>query len=88
MFTQAYQKANLAPQNLSRTLEDTGTVTSVLVPWNTCGAYHAGVLGVATLSYAPWALFCLISPLMTLAFAWFRIRIVKTEPESEHMAAA
>ncbi|MDH7943118.1 Na+/H+ antiporter NhaC [Pseudohongiella sp. SYSU M77423] len=88
MFTQAYQQANLAPQNLSRTLEDTGTVTSVLVPWNTCGAYHAGVLGVATLSYAPWALFCLISPLMTLAFAWFRIRIVKTEPESEQMAAA
>ncbi len=77
MFTRAYKERGLAPQNLSRTLEDCGTVTSVLVPWNTCGAFHAGVLGVATLSYAPWALFCLISPFMTLLFAWANIRIVK-----------
>lgn len=77
MFARAYKERGLAPQNLSRTLEDCGTVTSVLVPWNTCGAFHAGVLGVATLSYAPWALFCLISPLMTLLFAWANIRIVK-----------
>jgi NhaC family Na+:H+ antiporter len=76
MFVKAYKDRGLAPQNLSRTLEDCGTVTSVLVPWNTCGAYNAGVLGVATLAYAPWALFCLISPLMTLLFAWGRIRIV------------
>lgn len=75
MFTQSYEKRGLAPQNLSRTLEDTGTVTSVLIPWNTCGAYHASVLGVATLAYAPWAFFCLISPLMTLLFAWGRIKI-------------
>jgi NhaC family Na+:H+ antiporter len=77
MFTRAYKERGLAPQNLSRTLEDCGTVTSVLVPWNTCGAFHAGVLGVATLSYAPWALFCLISPFMTLLFAWANIRIAK-----------
>jgi NhaC family Na+:H+ antiporter len=82
MFTRAYQERNLAPQNLSRTLEDTGTVTSVLVPWNTCGAYHAGVLGVATLAYAPWAFFCLISPLMTLVFAWGRIRIARSNDTS------
>ena len=69
----------MAPQNLSRTLEDTGTVTSVLVPWNTCGAYHASVLGVATLAYAPWAFFCLLSPLMTLIFAWGRIRIARLD---------
>jgi NhaC family Na+:H+ antiporter len=75
MFVKAYKDRGLAPQNLSRTLEDCGTVTSVLVPWNTCGAYNAGVLGVATMAYAPWALFCLISPLMTLLFAWGRIRI-------------
>lgn len=81
MFVNAYRERGLAPQNLSRTLEDTGTVTSVLVPWNTCGAYHAGVLGVATLSYAPWAFFCLISPAMTLFFAWARIRIVRN-PEA------
>ena len=77
MFISAYRDRGLAPQNLSRTLEDCGTVTSVLVPWNTCGAFHAGVLGVATLSYAPWALFCLISPFMTLLFAWAQIRIAK-----------
>ncbi|MGJ8689691.1 MAG: Na+/H+ antiporter NhaC [Gammaproteobacteria bacterium] len=79
MFTNAYKDRGLAPQNLSRTLEDCGTVTSVLVPWNTCGAFHAGVLGVATLSYAPWALFCLISPFMTMFFAWAQIKIAKTE---------
>ena len=80
MFSNAYQQRGLAPQNLSRTLEDTGTVTSVLIPWNTCGAYHASVLGVATLAYAPWAFFCLISPAMTLLFAWARIGIVRTQP--------
>lgn len=79
MFISAYRDRGLAPQNLSRTLEDCGTVTSVLVPWNTCGAFHAGVLGVATLAYAPWALFCLISPFMTLIFAWGQIRIAKLE---------
>jgi len=77
MFADAYRERGLAPQNLSRTLEDTGTVTSVLVPWNTCAAYHASVLGVATLTYAPWAFFCLITPLMTLVFAWGRIRIAR-----------
>lgn len=79
MFSKAYKDRGLAPQNLSRTLEDTGTVTSVLVPWNTCGAYHASVLGVATLAYAPWAFFCLITPLMTLAFAYTRFRIARTD---------
>jgi len=75
MFNRPFAERGLAPQNLSRTLEDSGTVTSVLVPWNTCGAYHATVLGVATLSYAPFAFFCLISPLMTLLFAALDIRI-------------
>ena len=83
MFTKAYQERNLAPQNLSRTLEDTGTVTSVLVPWNTCGAYHATVLGVATFAYLPWAFFCLISPLMTLFFAWAGIKIAKLSDDEE-----
>ena len=81
MFVRAFRERGLASQNLSRTLEDCGTVTSVLVPWNTCGAFHAGVLGVATLSYAPWAFFCLISPLMTLLFAWGNIRIARLQPE-------
>ena len=81
MFVRAFRERGLASQNLSRTLEDCGTVISVLVPWNTCGAFHAGVLGVATLSYAPWAFFCLISPLMTLLFAWGNIRIARLQPE-------
>jgi len=77
MFTETYRKRGLAPENLSRTLEDSGTVTSVLVPWNTCGAYHAGVLGVATLTYLPYVFFSLISPLMTIFFAYAGIKIKK-----------
>jgi len=79
MFAETYKERGLAPQNLSRTLEDTGTVTSVLVPWNTCGAYHASVLGVATMSYAPFAFFCLISPLMTMVAAATQYKMAKIE---------
>lgn len=75
MFAKAYKDKGLAPENLSRTLEDTGTVTSVLVPWNTCGAYQAGTLGVPTLDYLPFAFFNILSPFMTLIFAAFNIKI-------------
>lgn len=75
MFANAYRQKGLAPENLSRSLEDSGTVTSVLVPWNTCGAYQSGVLGVPTLSYLPYAFFNIISPFMTLLFAAFSIKI-------------
>ncbi len=75
MYSQAYRNKGLAPENLSRTLEDSGTVTSVLVPWNTCGAYHSGVLGVDTMHYAGYAIFNWLSPFMTLLFAAFRIKI-------------
>ena len=75
MYAEAFKDRGLAPENLSRTLEDSGTVTSVLFPWNTGGAYNAGVLGVATVAYVPFAFFNLISPLMTLFFAAFKIRI-------------
>ena len=75
MFAKAYEKKGLAPENLSRTLEDSGTVTSVLVPWNTCGAYQSGTLGVDTFDYLPYAFFNLISPVMTLLFAAFNIKI-------------
>ncbi|HAD97882.1 MAG TPA: Na+/H+ antiporter NhaC [Cryomorphaceae bacterium] len=75
MYADAYRKRGLAPENLSRTLEDSGPVTSVLVPWNTCGAYQSGVLGVNTLAYLPFAFFNLLSPLMTLIFAIFNIKI-------------
>ncbi|MCB0456519.1 MAG: Na+/H+ antiporter NhaC [Flavobacteriaceae bacterium] len=75
MYAKAFKEKGLAPENLSRTLEDSGTVTSVLVPWNTCGAYQSGVLGVDTLHYAGYAIFNWLSPFMTLLFAGFRIKI-------------
>jgi NhaC family Na+:H+ antiporter len=75
MFAKAYKDKGLAPENLSRTLEDSGTVTSVLVPWNTCGAYQSGVLGVSVTDYFIYAIFNYISPFMTLFFAAFRIKI-------------
>jgi len=75
MFKKAYEDRGLAPENLSRTLEDSGTVTSVLIPWNTCGAYQSSVLGVDTFSYAGYAIFNYLSPFMTLLFAAFSIKI-------------
>ena len=82
MFADTYKKYNLDPKNLSRTLEDSATVTSVLVPWNTCGATQAGVLGVATLTYLPYCFFNLISPLMTILFAYASIKIAKIKNEN------
>ena len=75
MFEKAYQDRDLAPENLSRTLEDSGTVTSVLIPWNTCGAYQSGVLGVDVSQYFFYAIFNWLSPFMTLFFAAFQIKI-------------
>jgi len=75
MFAKAYEEKGLAPENLSRTLEDSGTVTSVLVPWNTCGAYQSGVLGVSVAEYFIYAIFNYLSPFMTLLFAAFHIKI-------------
>ena len=75
MFSKAYEEKGLAPENLSRTLEDSGTVTSVLVPWNTCGAYQSGVLGVSVADYFIYAIFNYLSPFMTLLFAAFNIKI-------------
>ena len=77
MFSDTYKEKGLAPENLSRTLEDSGTVTSVLVPWNTCGATQSAVLGVATFAYLPFCFFNLISPLMTIAYGYFGIKIKK-----------
>ncbi len=75
MFKNAYQDRGLAPENLSRTLEDSGTVTSVLIPWNTCGAYQSGVLGVSVADYFVYAMFNWLSPITTLVFAAFAIKI-------------
>ena len=75
MYSNFYKEKGLAPENLSRTLEDSGTVTSVLIPWNTCGAYHSSVLGVSTLTYLPYCFFNIISPFMTVLFAYLKIKI-------------
>ncbi len=77
MYADIYRERGLAPENLSRTLEDSGTVTSVLIPWNTCGAYHSSVLGVATLTYLPYCFFNIISPFMTILFAYLNIKITR-----------
>ncbi len=79
MFRDTYKDRGLAPQNLSRTLEDAGTVTSVLIPWNTCGAAQNAVLNVAVIAFAPYCFFNWISPLMTILFAWVGIRIAKLQ---------
>jgi NhaC family Na+:H+ antiporter len=75
MFKNAYEEYDLAPENLSRTLEDSGTVTSALIPWNTCGAYHYGVLGVSVVDYFIYAVFNWLSPIMTLIYAGIGIKI-------------
>ena len=75
MFKKAFEDRGLAPENLSRTLEDSGTVTSVLIPWNTCGAYQSGVLGVGVSEYFVYAIFNWLSPFTTLLFAAFSIKI-------------
>lgn len=75
MFKKAYEEKGLAPENLSRTLEDSGTVTSVLIPWNTCGAYQSSVLGVSVTDYFVYAVFNYVSPITTLIFAAFNIKI-------------
>ena len=75
MFKKAYKDKGLAPENLSRTLEDSGTVTSVLVPWNTCGAFQSSVLGISVADYFLYAFFNWISPFMTLLIAGLSFKI-------------
>jgi len=77
MFAKIYRERRLKPELLSRTLEDSATVTSVLIPWNTCGATQSSVLGVATWTYLPYCFFNIISPFMTVIFAWLNIKIRK-----------
>ncbi len=79
MLKDAYAEQGLAPENLSRTLEDTGTVTSVLIPWNTCGVAQSGILGISTWTYLPYCIFNLVSPIMTLTIAAIGFRIRKME---------
>ena len=76
MFRESFEERGLDARNLSRTLEDAGTVTSVLIPWNTCGAAQMGVLGVAVAAFAPYCFFNIISPFMTMFYAFVGIKIL------------
>jgi NhaC family Na+:H+ antiporter len=89
MFRAEYARRRLHPKNLSRALEDAGTLTSALVPWNTCGAFMAQTLGVATFAYAPFAFFNLINPLISMAygFSGFTIERLDDNLESNEPAA-
>ena len=78
LYEQAYAERGLHPLNLSRGLEDGGTLTSVLIPWNTCGAYMAATLGVATFTYLPWALFNLFSLGFSVLWAVLGVGLVRT----------
>ncbi len=77
MYQLEFERRGLAPESLSRTLEDAGTMTSPLVPWNTCGAFMAASLGVATFDYAPWAFLCLLTPVIAVVYGFFDIRIMR-----------
>ncbi len=82
-YAQAYEERGLAPENLSRAVEDSGTVTANLVPWNSGGAYQAATLGVATIAYAPLAFFCWLSPIVTLLYGYMGWTIWKLEPKQD-----
>lgn len=83
MFRAEYARRRLHPKNLSRALEDAGTLTSALVPWNTCGAFMAQTLGVATFAYAPFAFFNLINPLLSAAYGFSGFTIEKLPAEAD-----
>ncbi len=80
MFAKTYREKGYKPELLSRTLEDAGTVTSVLIPWNTGCATQATVLGVPTLTYLPFAFFNLISPIMSIFIAAINYKIRRFKP--------
>ncbi len=80
MYKEEFARRGLAPVNLSRTLEDGGTITSPLVPWNTCGAYMHGVLNVSPLEYIFYAFFNLINPLLAIIYAYCGVKILKLTP--------
>lgn len=82
-FKPVYEKLHLMPRNLSRTLEDAGTVMNPLVPWSVCGVFIANVLGVSVLSYLPFAVFCYVCLLLTLLFGFTGITL-SLQPEKEN----
>ncbi|MDH3994655.1 MAG: Na+/H+ antiporter NhaC, partial [Gammaproteobacteria bacterium] len=85
MYKDEYERRGLSRLNLSRTLEDSATLTSALIPWNTCGAYMSATLGVATFSYAPFAFFNLLCPLIAIVYGFthFAQKPLESEREEE-----
>jgi Na+:H+ antiporter, NhaC family len=83
MFREEFRRRGLAPQVLSRAVEDSGTVTSVLVPWNTCGAYISGVLGVSTASYLPYCFFNLLSPVLDVLYGFLGFKVPTITPADD-----
>ena len=79
MFRGEFERRGLAPEVLSRAVEDSGTVTSPLVPWNTCGAYMSGVLGVSTASYLPFCFFNLLSPVLDIVYGFLGFKVQRKE---------
>jgi NhaC family Na+:H+ antiporter len=83
MYKDEFKRFSLSRLNLSRTLEDSGTLTSALIPWNTCGAYMSATLGVATLSYAPFAFFNLLCPIIAVIYGYMHFGLKPLEPVAE-----
>ena len=81
MFAEPYKEHKLKSINLSRTLEDSGTLTSALVPWNTCGAYMTGTLGVSTFVYAPFAFFNILCPIIAIIYGFSLIAVPSIDEE-------
>lgn len=81
LFSSTYDDRGLSRENLSRTLEDSATMTSALIPWNTCGAYMAATLGVATFDYAPYAIFNLACPLIAIGFGYLAFKQKPAVPQ-------
>ena len=85
-YAPAFRARGLAPENLSRAVEDSATVTANLVPWNSGGAFQAATLGVATLAYLPFNFFCWLSPIVTIVFGVMGWTITKQAPEAREEA--
>jgi NhaC family Na+:H+ antiporter len=88
MYAKSFREKGLKPEVLSRTLEDGGTITSVLIPWNTCGATQSKVLGVSTWTYLPYCFFNLVNPLAAILIGYLGYKIRKVDPSEENNTIA
>lgn len=88
MFVKSYEERNLSPLNLSRTLEDSGTLTGALIPWNTCGAYMSATLGVSTMLYAPYAFFNLLCPIIAIIYGFWKIALPPIDAQASDQDTA